>query len=166
MNDILTFSSAQIWLFMAIILIVMELFSMSLYLLVIALGFLVGSFFAYIAMPVYVQVVMSCLTIMIGLFLLDKFKKSKKNIDPINTSPNQLDIGARVWVESAIAPIQVTYKGAIWQARVVVNNPSANVDHAIDASEKSLNVNQPAWYIIKNIDRNVLILTKANDAES
>lgn len=110
-----------LWWVLAIGLVVAELFSGTFYLLILAIGALLGGIAALLAMPIWVQLLVAAMGCAIGWALLRGRRRNRDAVLPAQRNPDVvLDVGGRVDIEqwSQGRQTQVRYRGAMWTAEL------------------------------------------------
>jgi membrane protein implicated in regulation of membrane protease activity len=138
-----------IWWVAAIVLVIAELFTGSLYLLAVALGALAGGIAAWTGTAVWLQALV-CSAVTLGGIAFVRYKRAlEPQPPPYRENPDLiLDVGNEVFVEKweANGSARVSHRGTDWDAR-------------IDSSGSGQSLTS-GWHVIKAIDNNSLILTK------
>jgi len=115
MND------ATTWWLLAGVLVAAELATGSFYLLMLALGAMVGALSAHLGLGLTWQIVLAAIAGSIGTFAWYRYRRMKGNDSPAIESNRDvnLDIGETVRVEAwdGAGQAQVSYRGAHWSAR-------------------------------------------------
>ncbi len=108
------------WLLVSATLIIAEIFTLSFYLLLAAIGALVAAGLAATGFGNVVQILAAAIVTLIGWFLLRKYKPEKLHPDH-RANPNlNMDIGSEVKIAS-VAPdgtLHVLLRGARWDAKI------------------------------------------------
>lgn len=135
-----------LWLLISGSLIIAEIFTLSFYLLLAAIGALVASGLAATGFDTTIQIVVATLVTFGGWVLLNKFKPQNQHPDPRSNPDLNMDIGATVRILSISADgrISVLLRGARWDAKIE-NGEAPDVT---------------SDYIITKIDGSTLILSK------
>lgn len=135
-----------LWLLISGSLIIAEIFTLSFYLLLAAIGALVASGLAATGFDTTTQIVIATLVTLAGWIFLNKFKPQNRHPDHRSNPDLNMDIGTtvRILSISADGKISVLLRGARWDARIE-NNETTDVT---------------ATYTITKIDGSTLILTK------
>lgn len=131
-------SGATAWWIAAGLLVAAELASGTFYLLMLALGACAGALAAHLGMPPAGQMLMAAA--LGGLAVTVWHLRRPRHSVPASSDPNvNLDIGSPVdvtaWQPDGSA--QVSYRGAIWQARFAGHGPAQAGRHVIRAIEGS-----------------------------
>lgn len=138
-----------IWWIAAIVLVIAELFTGSLYLLAVALGALAGGIAAWTGTEVWVQAIVCAVVTLAGIAVVRRRRALAPPPPPNRENPDLiLDVGNKVHVEKweANGSARVSHRGTDWDAQ-------------FESSETNPNL-PSGWYVIKAIDNNVLILVK------
>jgi membrane protein implicated in regulation of membrane protease activity len=138
-----------IWWVAAIVLVIAELFTGSLYLLAVALGALAGGFAAWIGAELWVQALACAFITLAGIALVRRKRASAPKPPPHRENPDLIiDVGNKVLVDQWLAngSARVSHRGTDWDAQFDGNGTGEQP--------------APGWHIIKAIDNNCLILTK------
>lgn len=134
-----------VWLILAIVLLVLEMVSMSLYLLVCAIAFAVSAIFAYAGFGAYVQVLIAGVLIVLGLYLINIYRKKQiqLNINDPSKQMTHIDTGAQVQVEAWIGQqARVYYRGSFWQAHSIDQTPEAGQHTIVDIQKNVLHLSK------------------------
>jgi membrane protein implicated in regulation of membrane protease activity len=117
-------SQATVWWILAGASVALELLTGTLYLLMLALGFVAGALVSYLGLELPQQIVAAALTGGLAVVVLQKWRPRPSNQPAAANSDVNLDIGATVQVEQWLpdGSAQVKYRGAQW--RVVLESPS------------------------------------------
>lgn len=110
------------FLIVAGILVAIEIFTGTFYLLMLALGLLIGSFVSFLTGNLAYALVVAALVAFVSTLLLKKRAKEKKDLS--STDPNiHIDIGNMLTIENwemNETPIKarVSYRGTMWDAEL------------------------------------------------
>ena len=108
------------WILVAIALVVVELLSGTFYLLVLAIGASAGAVLAYLGLPFAAQAGFATAVAIVGVVVVHRYRV--RTVAGA-TGGNAIDIGQRVtlesWINEADGLARVSYRGALWDARVV-----------------------------------------------
>jgi membrane protein implicated in regulation of membrane protease activity len=117
------------WLALAGVLVILEIFSGTFYLLMLAIGMAAGGMLAWFQADDTVQVIVAALVALIATYLLRKSKygKIQKSADAARDPNVNMDIGQIVSIdewkneqgEQYVA--RVTYRGAMWDVELAEN---------------------------------------------
>jgi membrane protein implicated in regulation of membrane protease activity len=138
-----------IWWIAAIVLVIAELFTGSLYLLAVALGALAGGIAAWSGTEIWLQAIICAVVTLAGIAFVRRRRALAPQPPPPRENPDLiLDVGNKVFVEQwdANGSARVSHRGTDWDARFESNEATQNLTSG--------------WHIIKAIDNNRLILTK------
>jgi membrane protein implicated in regulation of membrane protease activity len=144
-----TMTLQAIWWIAAIVLVIAELFTGSLYLLAVALGALAGGIAAWTGTEIWVQAIVCSLVTLAGIALVRRKRASGPPPPPDRENPDLiLDVGNKVFVEKwdANGSARVSHRGTDWNAQF--------------GSSETADDLPSGWYVIKAIDNNSLILVK------
>ena len=119
------------WMLAAGLLVVMELFTTTLYLLMVAIGLAVGGVAALIGWGVEWQLLVAAVVALVATYLLRRSKFGRRTKVQAERDPNvNLDIGQSITVEqwqqdagAAGYTARVKYRGAMWDVELA---PTAN----------------------------------------
>lgn len=104
------------WFLLGLVLLGLEMISGTFYLLVVAIAAFVGGAVAWLGMGIEMQLILSALTGVAGIFILRRTQKTQV-VDAANAS---FDMGQPVhvlkWNDDGSA--RVTYRGAEWDAQL------------------------------------------------
>jgi membrane protein implicated in regulation of membrane protease activity len=120
------------WLLLAGLLVIVELFSATFYLLMIALGAAAGAIAALIGAGIPLQTVVAAIAGVAATLLLKRFRRSRGQQMPRSAErdPNvNLDIGQKVSVAQwQNGTARVMYRGALWDVELAPGaDPTAGV---------------------------------------
>jgi membrane protein implicated in regulation of membrane protease activity len=138
-----------IWWIAAIVLVIAELFTGSLYLLAVALGAAAAGLAAWTGTELWVQAIVCSVVTLTGIALVRRKRASEPQPPPYRENPDLiLDVGNEVFVEKweANGSARVSHRGTDWDARI----------DSVGAGQHLTS----GWHVIKAIDNNSLILTK------
>jgi membrane protein implicated in regulation of membrane protease activity len=110
-----------LWWVLAIGLVVAELFTGTFFLLILAIGAVLGGIAAWFAFPIWVQLLVAAVGCAIGWALLHSRRKNRDASLPAQSNPNVvLDVGGTVDIDqwSQGRQTQVRYRGAMWTAEL------------------------------------------------
>jgi membrane protein implicated in regulation of membrane protease activity len=141
-----TFMAVSIyWLFLALILVALEMMTGTFYLLMVAIAMAFGGLFSLFGFPFSMQLILASLAGLFGVGFL-RYKRNEQRGDPINQS---LDIGQSVErvTRQEGGRVRVFYRGAEW-----------------DAELETMNTSCEGTLYIKDIRGSVLILTNRKQA--
>ena len=108
------------WILVAIALVVVELLTGTFYLLVLGLAAAAGALLAYIGQPFALQAACATAVAAAGVFFVHRYR-----VRTVAGAPggNAIDIGQRVtlesWLDEAQGLARVSYRGTLWDARLV-----------------------------------------------
>jgi membrane protein implicated in regulation of membrane protease activity len=118
------------WLIASAVLVILEIFSGTFYLLMLAIGVLAGALTAYLGGGNVAQAASAVIVAVIAVLLLRRSKWGKSNNPDSETDHNvNLDIGQLVHVQSWQADgtqrhfARVQYRGASWEVQLQANAP-------------------------------------------
>ncbi len=128
------------WWAAAIVLVIAEIMTGSLYLLTVALGAAAGGIASWIGQPVWVQLLTASVFTLIGAFYVQRRHQSAPHIKSSHNPDVILDVGSRVQISNwgADNRARVQYRGSEWDALLVGAAPS------------------PGWFVISSIEGNCL----------
>jgi membrane protein implicated in regulation of membrane protease activity len=128
------------WLAAAVVLVIAEIMSGSLYLLTVALGAAAGGLASWIGQPVWVQLVAASVFTLIGAFYVQRRHQAGPHVKASHNPDVLLDVGSRVQILSwdASNRARVQYRGAEWDALLLGGAAT------------------PGWFVIKSIEGNCL----------
>lgn len=134
----------SLWLVLAGVLLISELTTGTFYLMLVAVGALLGSAAAYLGYSFPIQLTVSAVFALLATWAL----KSSRAGQPAAADHSQLDLGNTVVVEAwnEQGHTKVNYRGAQWSAQ------------SLDAQA------QPGVHVIESIDLNVLKLKRQAQA--
>ncbi len=117
-----------IWVLAASALIIVEVFTVSFYLLLAAIGALVAAFAAYLGFELAFQIFIASIVTLIGWTALHKFRPQVKHPDSRANPDLNMDIGASVRIKGidANGDLIVSHRGANWAAQIE-NGEAANL---------------------------------------
>lgn len=120
-----------IWFIAGFVLIIAELLTGTFFLLMLGAGAFAGGLITLAGAPFWLQAFVAGVVAAIGVFVLQKRKKSSI------TAPgdNQLDAGHHVqfdsWVNETARLARVRYRGAIWEATVISEQSSKSSEQSL-----------------------------------
>jgi membrane protein implicated in regulation of membrane protease activity len=119
-------TESTIWFLFAGMLLILEIFTGTFYLLMIAIGFVAGSMAALAGFALTTQLIFSAAVGLLATFLLHRSKLGKSHSRNARSDPNiNLDIGQTIvikhWLISSGVPAKarVTYRGAPWDVELM-----------------------------------------------
>jgi membrane protein implicated in regulation of membrane protease activity len=108
------------WILVAIALVVVELMSGTFYLLVLGIAASGGAALAYLGLPLEAQAGFATAVAVVGVILVHRYRVRHV---PGAPGGNAIDIGQRVtlesWVNETEGIARVSYRGTLWDARVI-----------------------------------------------
>ena len=108
------------WFLLGLVLLGLEMVSGTFYLLVVAIAAAVGGAVAWLGMGIVMQLILSALTGIAGIFIL----RRTKGTQVVDTANASFDIGQPVhvlkWNDDGSA--RVTYRGAEWDAQLEISD--------------------------------------------
>src|SRR5690348_15508493 len=108
------------WILVAIALVVVELLSGTFYLLVLGIAASGGAALAYLGLPLSAQAGFATAVAIVGVILVHRYRVRHV---PGAPGGNAIDIGQRVtlesWINEAEGIARVSYRGTLWDARVI-----------------------------------------------
>lgn len=116
------------WVVLAVVLLGVEMFTGTFYLLVLAVAAGMAALAAWLGATLPVQIILALLAGVVGVILIWRWHKKRKLANlAADSALNNMEIGRSVvWRgTNAEGTWQVFYRGALWQARPV----HENVDH-------------------------------------
>ena len=109
-----------VWILVAIALVVVELLSGTFYLLVLGFAASGGALLAWLGLPLSAQAGFAVAVAIVGVILVHRYRVRHV---PGTTGGNAIDIGQRVtlesWINEAEGIARVSYRGTLWDARVI-----------------------------------------------
>lgn len=139
------------WLVVAVVLVIAELLTGSLYLLALAAGAGVAAALALTGVTLNVQIAIASIVAVLGVGWVS-WRRSKMPKEPDDEANPALhiDVGAQVFVSDwgPDGHARVMHRGSEWDA-------------ILDRSDVNGQVNEDGWYVIKAIRQNQLVLAKA-----
>jgi len=110
----------MVWLAAAGVLIVMELFTGTFYLLMIAIGLLFGALAAWLGAAMPVQTIVAAVVGIVATGILHRSRLGRRSkVDPARDQNVNLDIGERVAVDVwQGGRARVMYRGALWDVEL------------------------------------------------
>lgn len=134
------------WLLVSGTLIIAEIFTLSFYLLLAAIGALIACGLAASGFNDITQVIAAALVTLLGWFLLNKFKPQNEHPDHRSNPALNMDIGQVVRL-SAISPdgkLSVFLRGARWDAQIENDSqPDLTQDYVITKIDGSILILKP-----------------------
>lgn len=130
----------MVWLIAAGAVVILELFSGTFYLLMIALGIIAGSAVAYAGGALEVQLIVAAVVGLLATIVLRQSKFGKSSRTDAARDPNvNLDIGQMIMVDAwHIAPpggnrqtARVMYRGALWDVEMAHDGAAAPGQYVI-----------------------------------
>ena len=119
-------TDATMWFIFAGVLLILEIFTGTFYLLMIAIGLAAGSLAALAGLPMTTQLICAAAVGLVATFLLHRSKLGKSSSPDSRSDPNvNLDIGQTVtikhWliVSGAPATARVMHRGAPWDVELI-----------------------------------------------
>ncbi len=119
------------WLIASAVLVILEIFTGTFYLLMLALGVLAGSLVAYLGGGNVEQAASAAIVAVIGVVMLRRSKWGKSsNVDSSTDQNVNLDIGQTVhvdhWQEDGTKRFvaRVNYRGASWEVQLQKDSPA------------------------------------------
>ena len=108
------------WILVAIALVIVELLTGTFYLLVLGIAASAAALLAWLGLPLAVQAGFATAIAVIGVFVVQRLRpRSVAGASQVNA----IDVGQRVtleaWINEAEGLARVSYRGALWDARVV-----------------------------------------------
>jgi len=115
---------ALAWLLIGLGLVVVELMTGTFYLLILGLAAGIGSLVAYLNQPFWIQALVAAIAAVVGGILVNRYHRKVNATSPKDAAN---DIGQTVTIESWVSEPQrlarVRYRGTIWDAEVMGNDP-------------------------------------------
>jgi membrane protein implicated in regulation of membrane protease activity len=110
----------MVWLAAAGVLIVLELFTGTFYLLMIAIGLVFGALAAWLGAAMPVQTIVAAVVGIVATGILHRSRLGRRSrVDPARDQNVNLDIGERVTVDAWHgARARVMYRGALWDVEL------------------------------------------------
>lgn len=118
----------MIWSILAVVLVILELFSGTFYLLMVAFGLAVGALAALLGTSVELQIIVAAIVGVLATAVLHRSKFGKFNLTDAARDPNiNLDIGQSLTIDtwsdgSGGRPVaRVMYRGAQWDVELALH---------------------------------------------
>lgn len=134
------------WALIGIALIIAELLTGTFYLLIIGIAAFAGAGAAYLGYSFWVEAVSAATVAVIGVILIGRYRATA----PGKTGQN-LDIGQSVvldaWVSEADGLARVSYRNALWDAKVLGERQQGGkvfYIHAVDGNTLHVSASKPA----------------------
>lgn len=130
----------MLWLVVAGAVVILELFSGTFYLLMIAIGILAGSAVAYAGSTLEVQLIVAAVVGLLATVILRQSKLGKINRTAAARDPNvNLDIGQAITVDAWHSvstggkrpTARVMYRGALWDVELEHDGPATSGQYVI-----------------------------------
>lgn len=135
------------WALIGIALIIAELLTGTFYLLVIGIAAFAGAVAAYLGYSFWIEAVSAAAVAVIGVIVISRYRASSPGKD----AGQNLDIGQSVmldsWVSEADGMAKVSYRNALWDARVTGERPAGGrvfYIHAVDGNTLHVSASKPA----------------------
>ncbi|MCW5606260.1 MAG: NfeD family protein [Burkholderiales bacterium] len=137
-----------LWFLAGIALIIAELLTGTFYLLVLGVAALAGGGTAYLGFSFWAQAVVAVAAAVIGVLLVGRYRSGAPEK---NGATQHLDVGQSVlldsWVSEAEGLARVSYRNALWNARVEGAHASGDkvfYIRAVDGNTLHVSVDKPA----------------------
>lgn len=141
------FSAQHLWWLFALLLGILELFTGTFYLLVIALGLCAGGLAAWLGAAFAQQLLVTAVVSVLGAALVHRLRSlAPKSLSPDQNPDLNLDIGQLVRVEQwqPDGSTRLHYRGAPWSARLKPGHAAVAGAYRIDAIQGSQLILVPA----------------------
>ena len=125
------------WLLVAIVLVIAELLTGTFYLLVLGIAAAVGAAVAWFGIGFPAQAAFATAVGVLGVIAVNRYRVARPTA---LTGSNAIDVGQRVtllsWINEAEGLARVSYRGALWDARVIGERASGATYyiHALDGN--------------------------------
>jgi membrane protein implicated in regulation of membrane protease activity len=142
-----TLNDAMIWLAMAGVLVIVEIFTGTFYLLMIAVGMLAGALVAWLGLNNPSQVLVTALVGVVSCLILNRWRARSGKRTAANDPDINLDIGQPVRVDA--------WQGegnGIWHARVLYRGAQWDVD--LESGQEAL----PGVFVIREVRGSRLVV--------
>ncbi|MEK6592545.1 MAG: NfeD family protein [Pseudomonadota bacterium] len=134
------------WALIGIALIIAELLTGTFYLLVIGIAAFAGAAVAYVGYSFWIEAVSAAAVAVIGVILISRYRAPSPG-----KSGQSLDIGQSVvldsWVSEADGLARVSYRNALWDAKVLGERQASGkvfYIHAVDGNTLHVSASKPA----------------------